>query len=281
MTIKDCWENLNIPLKEAELLLSFVLDKDIAYIKTHADEHITSEQCDDYLSLIKKRENNEPIAYLISKKYFFDCELKVNKDVLIPRFETETLVEEVLKETKSDNYEVVLDIGTGSGCIAVCLGKHLLKTKILATDISKEALHIATLNSKNNSSSVVFYKSDLLGNRSLQLELKKYKNIIITANLPYLPFNYKKEMQADVLNFEPHLALFTKDDGLFLIKKMLLQIKVFLETSMITKMTIFLEVEPFQILKLKEVVKNLFLNNKIVVIKDLKNDNRFLKIILQ
>ena len=276
-TIDSNLRNLNIPYKEAELLLSFVLKKDIVYLKSHLDDTVDGKQKKDYLKLIRRREAGEPIAYLIRKKSFLDCDFKVNKNVLIPRFETETLVEQIIQEQKNNNLKNLLEIGTGSGCISICLAKHLNLDKIIATDISDSALRVADYNNKKLKTNVNFIKADLLSTEIKQM-FNNDTNLILVANLPYLPYDYKQDMELEVKGFEPHLALFTDDQGLFLVKRLIEQFLVLLNESSIKKYVLYLEIEPFQINLIMEYAKKILGDVKIKKTKDLKHDFRFLKI---
>ena len=147
-TIQKTLDSVDIPYIEAEILLAYLLKKDVVYLKTHLDELVDGRIKNDYLKLAYRRKAGEPIAYLIRQKNFLDCILKVNKNVLIPRFETESLVEWIIEDNKKYNLQNLLEIGTGSGCIAICLAKHLNLKQIIATDISESALRLAEKNSK-------------------------------------------------------------------------------------------------------------------------------------
>ena len=159
---------------------------------------------DALLRLLK----HEPIQYIIGETEFFGLKFKVNKNVLIPRPETEELVQWILKDLESSKTGElsILDIGTGSGCIAVSLAKKLPKAKVSAIDISKEALEIARYNAKMNDVSVNFILQDILTTTALP---EKYD--IIVSNPPYVRELEKKEMHRNVLENEPEMALYVKD----------------------------------------------------------------------
>ena len=151
----------------------------------------------------------EPVQYITGKAWFYGYELQVSKDVLIPRPETEELVHWILEEHKDRMGLKVLDIGTGSGCIAIALGKKLDHPSITATDVSQAALDIAGKNINLHGLSIHLLTADIL-DRSLWTESGRYD--IIVSNPPYVRISEKKDMLPNVLNYEPALALFVDDD---------------------------------------------------------------------
>lgn len=169
------------------------------------------KQIEFYLSELK---NNKPIQYLIGKTEFYGLEFQVDENVLIPRPETEELVDWIIQENKSKKDFTILDIGTGSGAIAVSLAKNL-SAEVFAFDVSYDALAIAQKNSDHNQTFVHFIEFDILND---VWEGEKFD--VIVSNPPYVRELEKKEMKANVLNHEPHLALFVQDeDPLIFYKK--------------------------------------------------------------
>ena len=156
-----------------------------------------------FLSALERLKTQEPIQYVLGKTNFMDLEFKVNSSVLIPRPETEELVRLMLKEDL-DGKEI-LDIGTGSGCIAISLAKNLPNAKVSALDISSDALEVAIENAKLNNVSIEFIHADIFEYQSY----KKYD--IIVSNPPYVLESEKSFMKKNVLDFEPELALFVND----------------------------------------------------------------------
>ena len=153
-----------------------------------------------FLSALERLKTQEPIQYVLGKTNFMDLEFKVNSSVLIPRPETEELVRLMLKE---DLYgKEILDIGTGSGCIAISLAKNLPNAKVSALDISSDALEVAKENAKLNNVSIEFINADIFEYQSD----KKYD--VIVSNPPYVLESEKSLMKKNVLEYEPHLALF-------------------------------------------------------------------------
>jgi release factor glutamine methyltransferase len=156
-----------------------------------------------FLNALERLKTHEPIQYVLGNTTFMDLEFKVNNSVLIPRPETEELVRLMLKEDL-DGKEI-LDIGTGSGCIAISLAKNLPNAKVSALDISKDALEIAKENAKSNNVDIEFVNADIFEYKSE----KKYD--VIVSNPPYVCESEKIIMKKNVLYFEPELALFVKD----------------------------------------------------------------------
>ena len=163
------------------------------------------------LSLLKQQ---KPIQYILGETEFFGLPFKVNEHVLIPRPETEELVQWILDEfVIRDKSLKILDIGTGSGCIAVSLAKHLLSTKVYAVDVSEEALAVAKSNARINDADITFFEVDILNPNSWSLAFTDLKFDIIVSNPPYVRELEKQLMQSNVLDYEPHLALFVSDDN--------------------------------------------------------------------
>ncbi len=158
-----------------------------------------------FLSALERLKTQEPIQYVLGKTSFMDLEFKINSSVLIPRPETEELVRLMLKENL-DGKEI-LDIGTGSGCIAISLAKNLPNAKVTALDISSDVLEIAKENAKMNNVNIEFIHADIFEYKSE----KKYD--VIVSNPPYVLESEKPIMKRNVLDFEPHLALFVSDEN--------------------------------------------------------------------
>ena len=152
--------------------------------------------------------NEIPVQYLLGTTSFYDLNFEVNKNVLIPRPETEELVDWIVQDNKkSENSIKILDIGTGSGCIAISLAKNIPNSKITAIDISEKALKIAQKNSINNNVAATFLKKNILKISNLEQIFD-----IIVSNPPYVRNLEKNEIKKNVLDYEPHLALFVDDD---------------------------------------------------------------------
>ncbi len=179
------------------------------------DKGIYKKICRKWKRLLKA----EPIQYVIHKAWFFDMEFYVSRDVLIPRPETEEMCRQVLNDFSDVNHLNLIDIGTGSGCIAISLKKHVQTWNIFATDVSDKALRVAECNALKNQVSVFFLHDDIL--RSA-LYNSSFMFDVIVSNPPYIPENEKAMMHKNVVNFEPHDALFVPPDNPLLFYKAIL-----------------------------------------------------------
>ncbi|GAA4794106.1 peptide chain release factor N(5)-glutamine methyltransferase [Olivibacter ginsenosidimutans] len=161
--------------------------------------------------ILVRLRRGEPIQQIIGSTQFMGISLKVTKDVLIPRPETEELVDLILQDQQADRRPElrIIDIGTGTGCIPIALKKHLPEAHITALDISKEALEVAKYNALNNNTLIHFILADIL-EWDLVFTDEQYWDIMV-SNPPYITHDEKWDMQAQVLEFEPHLALFVEN----------------------------------------------------------------------
>lgn len=194
------------------LILKKITDLSLARILADKDMVLSPEQSEEADQIIERLTNYEPIHYVLGETEFFNLKFKVNPDVLIPRPETEELVEWVsddLKfvESSSDSAEQnmkILDIGTGCGCIPVALKKHHPKAQISAMDVSAEALVVAKENGALNQTDVGFFQDDILNPKA---DERKWN--IIVSNPPYIPLDEKVDIDKQVKSYEPHVALFS------------------------------------------------------------------------
>lgn len=200
------------PRLEAEGLLSFTLEVSKEYLLINRDKEITDDSFNKYMEFLDLRKSGMPYQYIVGKKHFMGLIFNVSPSVLIPRNDTEILVEEVLKRLKSG--DTVLDIGTGSGAIAVSIAKYK-DVKVYAVDISDEALEVAKGNACENgvSDKVIFIKSDLFSSIP-----KDIKFDLIVSNPPYIRSNEINELQEEVKR-EPKIALDGGEDGLTFYRK--------------------------------------------------------------
>lgn len=166
---------------------------------------------------IHRINQHEPIQYILGKAYFYGYEFLVNPSVLIPRPETELLVDEILKAT-SDAPGKIVDLGTGSGCIAITLAKKLPQKTVMAIDVSERALQTATENAKNLNVRVDFQRMDILKDEFMLEDVE-----CIVSNPPYVALSEKETMQSNVLNYEPHGALFVPDTNPLVFYKVIAQ----------------------------------------------------------
>lgn len=180
-------------------------------IALNPEKTISKEEAEEFQQVMLRLQNHEPIQYIIGETEFFGLTFKVNKHTLIPRPETEELVEWILLEQKLITHNsqliTVLDIGTGSGCIAISLAKNHSEAKVSALDFSGEALKMAQQNAELNEVDVEFFQTDILKTKTLP---RKYN--VIVSNPPYVRELEKKQMQQNVLNYEPDSALYVKDE---------------------------------------------------------------------
>ncbi len=222
-------KKIDSPRLTAELLLSKVLNIDRISLYTNFDKPLSKDELSNFKQLIKRRISGEPTAYILGEKEFWSLKFKVNKHTLIPRPETEILVEKVVEYVNSINTPVsILEIGTGSGNIAVSLAKELQNSTIFSIDISLEALKIAKFNSKkhNVSERVFFINSNITDS----LKNIKYFDIIV-SNPPYIKSNSIDKLQVEIKDFEPLSALNGGSDGLKFYIEILKKAKSFLKEN--------------------------------------------------
>ena len=235
---------------------------ELEYLKKYIHKEDNLEEA------IKRLEAGEPVQYIIGDVDFYGNILKVNKNVLIPRRETEELVEKTtnyIKKYLKDNISII-DIGTGSGCIPISLKKLLPKTNITAVDISPEALEVANDNAKTNNVDVTFLQSDVFSNVT-----HKYDCII--SNPPYI--RYDEDIMDIVKENEPHIALFAEDNGLYFYKKIINESDKYLNNKFI----IAFEIGEEQGQDIINIAKNKYPNAKVLLEKDLQHFDRFIFII--
>lgn len=199
--------------QEAKEIVFWLMDFYLGLRKIDILSDKSFEKAIDWANIVERLNNNEPIQYILGETEFYGRRFLVNDSVLIPRPETEELVKYIVDKQKkqfpvSNNQLSILDIGTGSGCIAISLAKELQNFKVTAYDISEKALEIAKKNAALNKANVVFEKVDILNNQFLILNSQLS---ILISNPPYVTKQEIDRMQKNVLDFEPHLALFVED----------------------------------------------------------------------
>ncbi|MFH1522503.1 MAG: peptide chain release factor N(5)-glutamine methyltransferase [Patescibacteria group bacterium] len=270
------------PHLEAEFLLSHILKKPREFILAHPEKKLTKTQIKNYQLLITRRLKGEPLAYIICCKQFYGLDLYVNKNVLIPRPETELMVDEALKfATCNPKHAIIIDVGTGSGCVIISIAKKLsfgypkLSFKYLASDISKSALAVARKNAKLHKvdRKIEFIQGNLLKPLLNILEIRNY-NLVILANLPYLsPIQIKN---SPTIKYEPKLALSAGPDGLKYYRQLFKQIGQVANHQI--QITILCEIDSSQTIKIKKLIKKELPQSKIQIKKDLSGLNRMVKI---
>lgn len=197
---------------DAWLLLEMACKIDRSFYYLHMEEDLPEEQLSEYEIALKKRAEHVPLQYIVGETEFMGLKFKVNSSVLIPRQDTETLVEEALKVVKPGMR--VLDLCTGSGCVIVSILHNVADVEGYAIDISKQALNVAKENAKLNDVSIMFERSDLYDNVTGTFD-------VIVSNPPYIPTEEIVKLMPEVRGFEPMEALDGKEDGLYFYRKMI------------------------------------------------------------
>ena len=201
---------------DSEILMAKALGKKREYIILNNDKIIKEQNLEYFKKLVQERATRKPIAYLLNKKSFWNSEFNVNKNTLIPRPDTEIILEQILKFTKNKNYLNILDIGVGSGCILLSVLKERKNFYGTGIDISRNTLDICKMNAKKLllERRVKFFKSDVD-----KFAIGKYD--LIVSNPPYISKCDLKYLERDVIKFEPKLALDGGLDGLSVIRKVI------------------------------------------------------------
>lgn len=255
MLVAQALRSGNIDRLDRELLLASVLKKDRAFLLSHPEHILSPRKIQHFKKLIGRREHHEPLAYILGEKEFFGISFLVNRSTLIPRPETEIIVEDVLKQfsrlkTLVNKKIAVVDVGTGSGCIIISVVKNLLLLKkdlntisFFAVDTSLRALNTAHSNAKRHDAdkNIQFVHSNLL--TQLKKQLLSFDEIIILANLPYLSEKLYQTTPSTVQHFEPKSALLSGQDGLNHYRALLKQLK---SLSPGKRIEFWLEISPEQ-----------------------------------
>jgi release factor glutamine methyltransferase len=248
---------------EAELLLRHTLKIDRAALYTEPDRLLTKRQAETYRQFIERRLQGEPSAYITGHREFFGLDFCVDRNVLIPRPETELLVEQIIARAGNYQNPVIVDVGTSCGAIAVSLAIHLHQAKIYATDISPTALKVARRNARkhNVKDKITFLAGDLLEPLPDSVD-------IIAANLPYVLTDDVPKVNTS--GFEPIQALDGGEDGLDVIKRLCLQAKDKLRPDG----CLLLEIGMGQSKATNELLENIYLTAKIDIVPDLSGIQR-------
>ena len=216
--------NIDSHIIDSELLLSYTLNLPREKILTNLNENINFKNFKKYIKLLSRREKKEPTAYIIKKKEFWKNNFYINSNVLIPRNETELIVEEVLKKMDTNSSKRILDIGTGSGCMIISIMKERPNCIATAIDISKKALNIAKFNAKIHH---LINKINFINIDIDKINVSNYDFII--SNPPYInTFDFRR-LDVSVRSFEPHIALEAGIDGFREIKKLIIRSKKLLK----------------------------------------------------
>ena len=234
---------------------------DLEYLKKYLKEEKLEEA-------IKKLNEGIPVQYIVGNVDFYGVEIDVNKNVLIPRFETEELVSytiKYIKEIFKDKKIDIIDLGTGSGCIAITLKKNI-NCNMKAIDISSDALEVALKNASKYNLDIEFKKNDMLDNINDKFD-------VIISNPPYI--SYEEEIMEIVKNNEPHIALYADNNGLYYYEKILKQAK----NNLKDKYIIAFEIGQTQKEEIINIAKNYYEDAEIITLKDIQKNDRFIFII--
>ncbi|MBO0322502.1 peptide chain release factor N(5)-glutamine methyltransferase [Muricauda sp. CAU 1633] len=250
---------------------------------------LTKEEEHPLFEAFSQLKQERPLQYILGEAHFMDLELKVNESVLIPRPETEELVQWILDDldaersrsvistSLNDRSLQILDIGTGSGCIAIALAKHLPGAKVFALDVSKEALEVALENAQKNKAEITFIHQDILEpelalKTELGLELALDFDLIV-SNPPYVRELEKSEIKKNVMEYEPHTALFVPDDDSLLFYRAISQ---FAKTNLKKNGSLYLEINQYLGAETKALLKAHNFS-EIELRRDLFGNDRMLK----
>ncbi len=254
-----------------ELLFCYVLQMQRIELYTHFDKPVTKEQADTLQELVTRAGENEPIAYLTGKTEFYSLELEISPACLIPRPETELLVERAIEFLRArTGKQYVCDLCTGCGCIAVAIGKNFTNCEIIATDISAAALETAAKNIEKNNlkNRIKLLCGDLFDAIIPHLDVEKFD--LIVCNPPYVSAAEFEKLEKNVKDFEPRLALYAGIDGLDVCRKIAEQVDDFLKVGG----ALILEIGYAQGQAVKELLADTNIFSEIRIEKDFHDNDR-------
>jgi release factor glutamine methyltransferase len=265
---------------EASMLLAYLVKQERAWLVGHANDVVSFFTKWKFLAFLRRRLCHEPIAYIIGFKEFYGRRFLVDRRVLIPRPETELLVEVALKQLKGYEDEAsVWDVGTGSGAVAISVALEARPSMVIASDRQAGSLAVAIKNAKIlRSPAISFVLADLLdGSVKRLLKNAPGSRLFVLANLPYLPSQDRSSMQKDVVQYEPAEALFAEDEGMRLNKKFMEQVAAFQKEDG-RPVTCILEFDPPQSPRLQAFAKKVFPGKTIRIHQDGCGRDRLLEI---
>jgi release factor glutamine methyltransferase len=263
------------PRTNAELLLGAVLNKNKADLYLDKDQILVSYEIEKFNQFIKERISHKPAQYIIGTVEFFGLEFKVDERVLIPRPETETLVEVVIKQLANTENSKIIDLGTGSGAIAISLAKNLRKAFVYATDVSEGALEVAKENALKNKveNQIEFFHGDLfvpLKNKNLEGQID-----CVVSNPPYVSKDEFERLPKEIKDYEPVVALASEEEGVFFHKRIIENSVDFLKKGgLLALETAFGQAE-----KVADLIRQSDNYSDIRIIKDLGGIDRVVKAI--
>lgn len=265
-------------LSEIETFIAFCFEKYLkikrAQLQLKLEQTVSESELLKFNFAIKELKKEKPIQYILSEADFYGMKFYVNENVLIPRPETEELVklivDDYLEFYGSKNVDI-LDIGIGSGCIAIALKKNILNSTVTGIDISEKALDIAKRNSQTNKTDVSFVLMDILSNKKNQISEKKFD--IIVSNPPYIALSESFKMRKNVLEYEPHLALFVEDTNPLIFYDAIAQ---FAQINLKNNGKIYFEINEVYGHECKLLLEEKGFKN-VMLVKDISNKNRILR----
>lgn len=234
------------------------------------EKRLSESELLTYRDIVERLLNHEPIQYILGETEFYGLMLNVSTSVLIPRPETEELVDLIIKDS-STNKNKILDIGTGSGCIAIALKKNISHAIVFAVDISPEAISVAKLNSEKNNVAINFIQADILSRRFANDLNEIFELDILVSNPPYIPESDKTSIKKNVLEHEPHVALFVEDNDPLIFYKRIIELG---KSKLKKGGKVYFEIHP----KFAAEIVDLFLKEKYTqakIVKDMSGANRF------
>ncbi|NMH28075.1 peptide chain release factor N(5)-glutamine methyltransferase [Flavobacterium silvaticum] len=257
---------------EAENFINLLLEDWLGLkridVATKPELEFSPEEKARFDSALDQLKQEVPIQYIIGSTHFYGFEFEVNPAVLIPRQETEELVDWIVKDWEFNGNPQILDIGTGSGCIAISVAKSLVDSKVSAIDVSFDALETAKRNAVRNEASVQFHLQDILQTKSLD-----HKYDIIVSNPPYVRNLEKHEIRKNVLEYEPHLALFVDDNDALVFYRKIAQLAI---ESLSENGSLYFEINQYLASETIEMLENIGYKS-IELRKDLLGNDRMLK----
>ena len=260
---KERLKNIEDSFTKVKLLMAYCINEDKSFLITHNNQELTRKQENVFLECIEKLKNNTPLQYITGFQDFYGMKFMVNENVLIPRFDTEILVQEVLKIAQKDSK--ILDMCTGSGILAITINKYVENSIVYGIDISNGALEVARENNKMNKTNVNFIQSNLFEN------LNENDFNIIVSNPQYISKNEMNTLSLDVKK-EPELALYGGEDGLDFYRKISRDAKKYLKNNGY----ICFEIGYMQ----KEDVVNILKNENYIQIKCIKDFNNLDRVVI-
>jgi release factor glutamine methyltransferase len=278
----------NIDPHEVDIFIMHAAGKTREFVLAHPEFILSSREAETLRQHVRRRMEHEPVAYIVGHKEFFGLDFEVDRHTLVPRPETELVVESILRHESARAWSgsprndptrekvAVIDVGTGSGNIVVSLAKHLPGSELpadryefIGIDLSPQALKVARRNAKRHGVGVRFIESDLLENPSVNETLNRCGRAIVAANLPYLSKAIYESAMPDVKDYEPKSALYSPEEGLCHYRRLLEQAEKTFGSSPKLHATFFLEIGPEQKKLLPAVIARHLQNAKSEFAKDL------------